>query len=79
MPIQYGTYPKYGASINAMELRAIKVDDDDFGLITYDPAFKNTGSTKSAITLVQGERQTRRGTVARGSRTDCPPRRTPVG
>ncbi len=55
LPIMYGTYPKYGAAINAMDLRAIKVDDEDFGLITYDPAFKNTGSTKSAITLVQGE------------------------
>jgi citrate synthase len=55
LPIQYGTYPKYGAAINAMDLRAIKVDDEDFGLIAYDPAFKNTGSTKSAVTLVQGE------------------------
>ncbi|MHC5019660.1 MAG: citrate synthase [Planctomycetota bacterium] len=55
LPIMYGTYPKYGAAVSAMELRAIKVDDDDFGLITYDPAFQNTGSTKSAITLVQGD------------------------
>jgi citrate synthase len=56
VPIMYGTYPKYGAAIPATALRAIKVDDEDFGLLTYDPAFMNTASCKSAITLVDGDR-----------------------
>ena len=49
VPIQYGTYPKYGAAINALELRNIKVADDDFGLLAYDPSFGNTASCKSSI------------------------------
>ncbi|MEE8348887.1 MAG: citrate synthase [Acidobacteriota bacterium] len=53
-PISYGTYPKYGASINGLELRNIKVSDDDFGLLTYDPGFSNTGACKSDITFVDG-------------------------
>ncbi len=56
VPISYGTYPKYGASIPAVELRRIKASDDDFGLITYDPAYTNTGSCKSSITFIDGER-----------------------
>jgi citrate synthase len=56
VPISYGTFPGYGASIPAVALRAIKADDDDFGLLTYDPAFMNTASCKSAITLVDGDR-----------------------
>ena len=56
VPITYGTYPKYGASIPAIALRAIKVSDDDFGLLTYDPAFMNTASCRSAVTLVDGDR-----------------------
>lgn len=55
VPIRYGTYPKYGAAIPAMALRNIKVSEDDFGLMSYDPAFKNTASTQSYITLVDGE------------------------
>ncbi len=43
-------------AIRAMDLRAIKVSDDDFGLISYDPAFKNTASCRSAITLIDGEK-----------------------
>ena len=43
------------AGINAMDLRRIKVDDDDFGVVSYDPGFKNTASTKSAITYLDGE------------------------
>lgn len=42
-------------TIPAPELRQIKVEEDDFGLMSYDPAFKNTASTKSAITLIDGE------------------------
>jgi citrate synthase len=54
VPIVYGTYPKGGAAISAMALRQIKVSDDDFGLITYDPGFANTASTKSSITYIDG-------------------------
>ncbi|MEE9207915.1 MAG: citrate synthase [Gemmatimonadota bacterium] len=54
VPILYGTYPKGGAAISAMALRQIKVSDDDFGLITYDPGFANTASTKSSITYIDG-------------------------
>ena len=43
------------AGINAMDLRQIKVDEDDFGVVSYDPGFKNTASTKSAITYLDGE------------------------
>jgi citrate synthase len=56
VPIFYGTYPKYGAAIRAMDLRQIKVDEEDFGLMSYDPAFLNTASTRSRITFIDGER-----------------------
>ncbi len=56
LPITYGTYPKYGATIPATALRQIKVDEEDFGLLTYDPGFGNTASCKSSITFVDGER-----------------------
>src|SRR6266511_356216 len=49
IPIENGT-------IKAMDLRQIKVDDDDFGLMTYDPAFMNTASCKSRITFIDGEK-----------------------
>jgi citrate synthase len=44
-----------GETIKAMDLRQIKVNEDDFGMMTYDPAFTNTASTKSAITFIDGE------------------------
>jgi citrate synthase len=56
IPILYGTFPTYGAAIRTADLRQIKVSDDDFGLLGYDPAFMNTGSCKSAITHIDGER-----------------------
>jgi citrate synthase len=56
IPIQYGTYPGYGASIPALELRQIRASEDDFGLLTYDPGFTNTASCRSEITFVDGER-----------------------
>src|SRR5712675_262957 len=43
-------------TIRAIELRQIKVQDDDFGLMTYDPAYMNTASCRSAITFIDGER-----------------------
>ena len=39
-----------------MDLRQIKVDSDDFGLMSYDPAFMNTASCKSAITFIDGDK-----------------------
>ncbi|MCA9972360.1 MAG: citrate synthase [Anaerolineales bacterium] len=47
IPIEHDT-------INAMDLRQIKVNPDDFGMLSYDPAFKNTASTKSTITYIDG-------------------------
>jgi citrate synthase len=48
--------PIWEGTIQAMDLRQIKVDDGDFGIMAYDPAYKNTASTKSSITLVDGEK-----------------------
>lgn len=56
IPIMYGTYPTYGAAIRAADLRQIKVSDDDFGLMSYDPAFMNTASCKSKITFIDGDK-----------------------
>jgi citrate synthase len=49
LPIADGT-------IRAMDLRQIKVNDDDFGLMSFDPAYKNTASTESAITYIDGDK-----------------------
>jgi citrate synthase len=49
IPIEHDT-------INAMDLRRIKVHSDDFGMMSYDPAFKNTASTKSKITFIDGDK-----------------------
>ena len=49
LPIDDGT-------IRATDLRQIKVGDDDFGLMTYDPAFMNTASCRSAITFLDGDK-----------------------
>jgi citrate synthase len=49
VPIAEGT-------IKAMDLRQIKVSDDDFGLMTYDPAFMNTAACRSAITYIDGDK-----------------------
>jgi citrate synthase len=43
-------------TINAMDLRQIKINPDDFGMLSYDPAFKNTASTKSTITYIDGDK-----------------------
>ncbi|MEO8091599.1 MAG: citrate synthase [bacterium] len=42
-------------TVRAMGLREIKVSEDDFGLMTYDPAFTNTASCRSQITYIDGE------------------------
>ena len=48
VPINEGT-------IRAIDLRKIKVEDTDFGLMTYDPAFTNTASCRSSITFIDGD------------------------
>ncbi|MGH7382155.1 MAG: citrate synthase [Candidatus Methylomirabilales bacterium] len=49
IPIEHG-------AIRAMDLRQIKVSEEDFGLMSYDPAFMNTASCKSTITFIDGEK-----------------------
>jgi citrate synthase len=49
LPIQDGT-------IRAADLRQIKAANDDFGLMSYDPAFMNTAATRSAITYIDGDK-----------------------
>ena len=48
-------FPITDGTIRATDLRNIKVSDDDFGLMTYDPAFMNTASCRSAITYLDGD------------------------
>jgi citrate synthase len=48
VPISHGT-------VRAMDFRQIKTGPDDFGLMTYDPAFMNTASCQSAVTYLDGE------------------------
>ena len=48
--------PFYQGTIRAMDLRKIKTGNDDFGLMTYDPAFMNTASCHSAITFIDGDK-----------------------
>src|SRR5437867_82779 len=43
-------------TVRAMDLRQIKVEADEFGFMTYDPAFMNTASCKSAITFIDGDK-----------------------
>ncbi|HEX2453355.1 MAG TPA: citrate synthase [Vicinamibacterales bacterium] len=49
IPIQDGT-------IRAMDLRQIKVTADEFGMMTYDPAFQNTAACRSRITFIDGDK-----------------------
>jgi len=49
LPIADGT-------IRAIDLRQIRTSEDDFGLMTYDPAFMNTAACRSAITFIDGDR-----------------------
>src|SRR5678816_674233 len=50
------TAPIADGVIRANDLRQIKVDADDFGLMSYDPAFMNTASCRSAITFIDGDK-----------------------
>jgi citrate synthase len=54
------TRPIESGTIRAMDLRQIKTGPDDFGLMTYDPAFVNTASCRSSITFIDGDRGIRR-------------------
>ena len=42
-------------TVRAMDLRQIKTDTEDFGIMTYDPAFMNTAACQSAITYIDGD------------------------
>src|SRR5438045_2246831 len=48
VPITHGT-------IKAMDLRQIKTDPADFGMMSYDPAYNNTASCISRITYIDGD------------------------
>ena len=48
--------PIADGTIKALDLRQIKTGADDFGLMTYDPAFMNTASCRSAITFIDGDK-----------------------
>jgi citrate synthase len=48
--------PVAEGTIRAIDLRQIKVAADDFGLMSYDPAFLNTASCKSKITFIDGDK-----------------------
>src|SRR5690349_23999239 len=50
------TLPVEDGTIRAMDLRQIKTGPDDFGLMTYDPAFMNTASCQSSITYLDGDK-----------------------
>ncbi len=43
-------------TVKAMDFRQIKVTEDEFGMMTYDPAFTNTASCRSAITFIDGDK-----------------------
>ena len=49
VPVQHDT-------IRAIDLRQIKVNEDDFGMMTYDPAYTNTASCISRITFIDGDK-----------------------
>ena len=49
VPIKDGT-------IRATDLRQIKIEESDFGMMTYDPAFMNTAACRSAITFIDGDK-----------------------
>ncbi len=50
------TIPIKDGTIRAMDLRQIKTDAEDFGMMSYDPAFMNTASCRSAITFIDGDK-----------------------
>ncbi len=49
-------FPLFKGTLRATDLRTIKSNSEDFGLMTYDPAFMNTASCQSAVTFVDGDK-----------------------
>jgi citrate synthase len=49
LPIEDGT-------VRGLDLRQVKVSDEDFGLMAYDPGYANVASCRSAITFLDGDR-----------------------
>jgi citrate synthase len=49
-------FPITDGSVRAMDFRQVKTDPEDFGLLSYDPAFLNTAACRSAITYIDGEK-----------------------
>jgi citrate synthase len=47
--------PITDGTVRAMDFRQMKTDPDDFGLMTYDPAFTNTAACRSSITYIDGD------------------------
>jgi citrate synthase len=47
--------PIVDGTVRAMDLRQIKVEEGEFGMMAYDPAFTNTAACRSAITYIDGE------------------------
>src|SRR5471032_2696774 len=50
------TVPIVDETIRTADLKQIKVNADDFGIMGYDPAFQNTASCRSAITFIDGDK-----------------------
>ena len=50
------TVPIVDGTVRAMDFRQMKVDSEDFGLMTYDPAFTNTASCQSRVTYIDGDK-----------------------
>ena len=50
------TFPIENETVQAMAFRQIKTGPEDFGLMSYDPAFMNTASCRSSVTFIDGER-----------------------
>jgi len=48
--------PLFKGTLRAMDLRQFKTHVDDFGMMTYDPAFMNTASCQSAVTFIDGDK-----------------------
>src|SRR5678815_504683 len=48
--------PIHDGTIKSTDLRQIKVTADEFGMMTYDPAFMNTAACKSRITYIDGDK-----------------------
>ena len=49
IPIENDTF-------DPMQIRQMKMKDDDFGMMSYDPSYRNTASCKSKITYIDGDR-----------------------